>query len=456
MGNIRTAVFNWLFAQKTGGTFILRIEDTDAERSSKESENGIYEDLEWLGIAPQESPVHGGSHGPYRQMERLELYKKHADQLIEKGLAYWCYCSPDELEVRRKSAMAQGLTPGYDNRCRNLSESTIQRFISEGRKASLRFRVPENRKVRLEDAVRGTVEWDAAGIPDFVIMKSDGTPTYHFGVVVDDHAMEITHVIRGQGHLDNTALHLLLYEAFGFTPPKFAHISHTRGLSKRKGSENIRGYREAGYMPEAVLNYACLLGWYPRDGKEKFDPRDKAKEFELSDLQKADSMFDHDKFNWLAAQYIKETEIRELARRARPFFEKAGVADSDEAHFEKVIDLVRPGVSILAELPEKAAAFYRVVEPGDEEKAVLTTENSIKVLALLREKVSALQTVTGENFDAAIAESGKTAGVKGKELYFPVRAALLGRVKGPELKFAGPLLGKDEILKRLGAAKNIE
>jgi glutamyl-tRNA synthetase len=449
MGNIRTAVFNWMFAKKHGGAFILRIEDTDRERSKKEYERGIYEDLEWIGITPDESPVHGGDFGPYRQTERFEIYREQAEILRNMRNAYPCFCAPEDLEARRKHAMEKGLSPGYDNRCRGLSVEIVEQYIKEGKPYSLRFRVTGGRKVRVNDTVRGTVAWDTSEIPDFVIMKSDATPTYHFGVVVDDHLMGITHVIRGRGHLDNTALHIMLYDALGYPAPEYAHISHTRGLSKRKGSENIRGYREAGYLGAAVLNYACLLGWYPRDEKEKFNPAERAAEFELSDLQKADSTFDHQKFNWLAGQYIRDLDADELARLAKPFFEKAGISDNNPEHYKKVIRVVQPRAKTLAELPAEAAAFYGIIEPGDEEKEILATEKAKSVLAALREKLASLDVLSPESFNSAIAEAGKEAGVKGKDLYFPIRAALIGRAKGLELKLVGPLLGKDECIRRL-------
>lgn len=457
MGNIRTALFNWLLARKLGGTFILRIEDTDLERSKKEYEDGIIEDLKWLGIEPDESPVKPGEYGPYRQSERLEIYREHADRLVEKGLAYKCFCTSEELEARREKASAEGRSmQGYDNRCRELTPEEQATCEAEGREYSLRFKVPGGKKISVDDEVRGHVEWDTDGIPDFVIMKSDGMPTYHFGVVVDDNAMGITHVLRGRGHLDNTALHVMLYDAFGYEKPSFIHMSHTAGLSKRKGSENIRGYREAGYLPEAVVNYACLLGWYPRDGKEKFDILEAARQFETKDLQKSDSNFDHDKFKWLAAQYIRDYDPVRLAWWARPFFEDAGCDVSDEDRFIKILQLVKPGVETLKGLRDKAGPFYGEIKYESDARKALDSDAVRAMLGALLERVEDMDPVSEEGFDEALSESGREAGLKGKKLFFAARGALIGKTKGPDLKATAALMGKEKLARRITDAMEVK
>ncbi|MDO8137697.1 MAG: glutamate--tRNA ligase, partial [Candidatus Brocadiales bacterium] len=319
IGNARTALFNWLFARHSGGSFILRIEDTDIARSDPRYTQQIIEDLRWLGLDWQEGPDIGGAYGPYLQSQRLGLYQESSKRLLDSGKAYPCYCTPGELESRRQASRAKGKPPRYDNRCRNLSEKEKRAFDAEGRRPSLRFMIPDKRIV-LEDIIRGKCEFNMALFGDFVLMKADGTPSFHLAVAVDDSLMKITHVIRGEDHLTNTPLHLLLFETLGYEPPHFAHLPLIAGeeglLSKRQGAFSIKDYRERGYLPEALVNYMLLLGWSTREKREKFSQEEAIERFELNHVSRSPSTFDEKKLDWLAGQYLRQADIEWLTELA--------------------------------------------------------------------------------------------------------------------------------------------
>jgi len=279
IGGARTALFNWLFARRHGGTFVLRIEDTDVERSTLASEQAILEDLRWMGLEWDEGVDAGGTHGPYRQSERLHIYRAHVVELMATGHAYHCFCSAEQLDADRTAALAAGRPPKYDGRCRQISRDDARRRIERGESAVIRFRVPEGREVSFEDVVRGTVTFSTDVIGDPVLVRSGGVPAYNYAVVIDDALMEITHVIRGEDHISNTPRQILLYQSLGFTPPEFAHLSLVMGpdhtpLSKRHGATSVAEFRERGYLPEALVNYLALIGWSPRRGDEGGEEND--------------------------------------------------------------------------------------------------------------------------------------------------------------------------------------
>lgn len=313
IGGARSALFNWLLAKKyTDGKFVLRIEDTDRVRSTKESEENIKAALKWLGLDWNEGIDVGGEYGPYRQTERLDIYKKFTDKLLAEGKAYYCYCTEEEIEAERQALRAQNKMPLYGGHCRNLTPEQIAKYEAEGRKPVIRFRTPCDQSVKFDDMVRGKMSFDSNGIGDFVIVKADGIPVYNYAVVIDDALMHITHVIRAEEHLSNTPRQVVLYEALGFPVPKFGHISlilgkdHTK-MSKRHGATSVEQYKNLGYLPEAIVNFLALLGWAPQSEQEIFSIDELIKEFSMDHVAKNPAVFDIDKLNWINAQYMKKS-----------------------------------------------------------------------------------------------------------------------------------------------------
>ncbi|RKY11314.1 MAG: glutamate--tRNA ligase [Planctomycetota bacterium] len=451
LGNIRTALFNWMLARKEGGHFILRIEDTDRERSKEEFVERLLYDMEWLGLEADESPQKGGPYGPYRQSQRLEIYREFAQKLLEAGVAYRCYCSEEELEMRRKLALAAGRPPGYDNRCRNLTPQQAAKYESQGRKPVLRFKMP-HKEVTWRDAVRGQITFNTATIPDPVILKRDGTPTYHFGVVIDDHLMKVSLVLRGEDHIPNTPIHILLYEALGWEAPVFAHMSRTKGLSKRLGSLSIKDLEEAGYLPEAVLNMAAILGWAPRDGSQVFDPRDPQiyRQLRLEDLARFGSTFDHTKLDWISAKHIRAAETAHLLRYARRFLPP----DLQDDRAAAIINACRFHISNLAQLKNWLPVYLQEhINPDKEAQKLLQSELARSALPQLASDIIAADIPTEREKLLAIVQScAEKFGVKAGKLFLLLRAALTGRASGPELHLILSALPKQTAAKRLKKA----
>ena len=452
VGNARTALFNWMFARKTGGQFVLRIEDTDRKRSREQYERALLEDLRWLGIDWDEGPDVDGPFGPYRQSERSHVYREFAQRLIKGGKAYPCYCTPDQLQSRRDEAMATGEEPRYDNRCRSLTDEQKEGFKSRGIRPSLRFLVPD-KEIVIEDLVRGTCRFDGRLIGDFVIQKADDTPTYHFGVVVDDALMKITHVIRGEGHLPNTPLHVLLYEALGEPLPAFAHMSHTVSdsgkLSKRKGAFSIRAYREAGYLPEALANYLALLGWHPKRDREVFTVHQVIADFDPRDLSNASAHYDQKKWDFVAAAHVRQKDVAELTRLARPFFEAIGLGGMNDDDIERAVTLSHSGARTLAEVADQTKALLVAPVLSEEQREELAGEDSQRLLSTLRDAVSAADALSADTFKDCLRAVGEDLGIKGKGLFHPIRLAMTGRESGPDLAAIAAVLGKEELANRL-------
>src|SRR5712691_10388716 len=336
VGNARTALFNWLLARGRGGTFSLRIEDTDAERSTRDSEAAIVRDLRWLGLDWDEGPDIGGPRGPYRQSERLHLYESYASELLSAGHAYHCFCSTAQLDAERQTALAEGRPAHYAGTCRHLSREQADLRIAAGGRPAIRFRVPEGRDVVFEDVVRGDVRFQADVIGDPVIVRADGHPAYNFAVVVDDALMEVTHVVRGEDHISNTPRQVLLYEALGFPPPIFAHLALVMGpdhrpLSKRHGATSVVEFRARGYLPEALVNYLALLGWSPGDDAELLPIEEMARRFSLERVGHSAGVFDEEKLAWVNRHYLKIADSRRIAELSLPFFNEAGVAMTPDA-----------------------------------------------------------------------------------------------------------------------------
>jgi len=455
VGNARTALFNFLFARQTGGAFILRLEDTDRERSTPEAEKAILEDLRWLGLDWDEGPGVSGPFGPYRQSERMEIHRRYARELLGKGLVYRCYCTPEELEEKRKRLLARGIPPMYDGRCRHLKPEEAQSLIRAGRPASLRFRV-EARSVEFEDQVRGRMSFDGRKIGDFVILRSDGIAPYNFAVVIDDAQMEVTHVIRGEDHLANTARQVLLYRALGWDPPRFAHLSMILGpdrtpLSKRHGATAVSHFREVGYLPEGLVNYLALLGWSSEDGKEIFSLQELIQGFSLGRLSRSPAVFDGEKLNWVNRAHLKALQGEKGLALARPFLRNSGLELEGirESWLAAALEAVWTEVDTLSQIPDRVKfLFDEKWELESEPEALLAREESRKVIAGLREELRLVEEVKVENFRQVVSGLAKRAGVSGRSLYLPLRAALTGRTHGPELEKVFVLLGKEKILKR--------
>ncbi|MDQ7063801.1 MAG: glutamate--tRNA ligase [candidate division KSB1 bacterium] len=450
IGNARTAIMNWVFARHENGTFILRIEDTDVERSSEESERGILQDLHWLGLNWDEGPDVGGPHGPYRQSERLVIYREHAERLLQEGKAFYCYCTPDELEERKQKAIAEGRSANYDGRCRNLTEAERQAFEAEGRKPVIRFHVPEV-DLSFDDIVRGEVTFPAGQIGDFIILRADGMPTYNFACVVDDGLMQITHVIRGDDHLSNTPKQIALYQAFGWETPHFAHIPMILGpdrtrLSKRHGATSVEEFAKHGYLPQALINYLSLLSWSSESGEEILSVQRLIDEFDFSRVSKSPAIFDVVKLNWMNGVYIRQMDVPHLTDLCVPYLKKAGYKLPDRLVLEKIIRVVQPSLEKLEDVIAKSEMFFIDESEPENEQAVvmLNRESTQKVFWSFLRQLDTIGQMTVEQFRKIMKVVSEETGVMGKDLWMPVRIALTGKMHGPDLPLVAEILGKEK------------
>ena len=458
VGGARTALFNWLYARGQGGTFVVRIEDTDRARSTDESERDVLEDLKWLGLTWDEGPGADGGHGPYRQSERHDIYEAHAGRLLREGKAYPCYCSDEELDAKRKAALAAGAVPQYDGACRELTDEQRAGHERAGRQPVVRMRGPE-RDITVSDMVRGEVEFKKEMLGDFIILRSDGRPTYNFAVVVDDALMEITHVIRAEEHLPNTMRQVLLYEALGHQLPVFAHVSlivdkDRSKLSKRRGATSVAEFREQGYLPGGLVNYLALLGWSPPEGEEVMSLEELTSNFDLTRVSASPAAFDEDKLDWVNAHHIREEPLADVAALAMRFAEERGLFEPDFDRFEHMVDLAREGLAKLCDLPDAISFFFDDhLEFEDDAGEWLSRDDTKQLMASL---VSRLEggddEMDADLFKAALKAAGKDAGVKGKELFMPVRSALTGRTHGPALGEVAAVLGRGRVIERLRKA----
>jgi glutamyl-tRNA synthetase len=462
VGNARTALFNWLFARGSGGTLVLRIEDTDFERSTKDAERAAIEDLRWLGLDWDEGVECGGAHGPYRQSERLHIYRAHAGELMGGDRAYHCFCTEEQLEMDRYRALRAGLPPKYVGRCRNLSRAEAERRIAGGESAVVRFRVPSSRDVAFDDIVRGEVRFSSDVIGDPVLLRSDGVPAYNFAVVVDDALMQITHVIRGEDHISNTPRQLLLYEAFGWTPPRFAHVSMVLGpdhskLSKRHGAVSVGEFRARGIVPAALANYLALLGWSPGAGEELLPIDELARRFRLEDVGKSAGVFDVEKLEWVNRHYLRQTAPRLLARWSLPYLQQRGwVTDPDDVDLEYlsfVVPLATASVDRLEQVPDRLHFVFdysaeRALEHGDIRSEAEAARAVVDALAGELERCEPL--LDRETFRAMVSRLRDQTGQRGKGLLHPIRLVLTGESEGLELDAAVPAIERGAALERGG------
>lgn len=457
VGNARIAVLNWLFARHHGGEFILRIEDTDLERTVPGAEAAMLEDLRWLGLEWDEGPgVEGpaeeGPYAPYRQSERGAIYREHAERLVQAGRAFPCFCSPEELEERRAAALARGESPHYDGTCRRLSRDDVARMQREGRIPAIRFHVPEGTEVVVRDVVRGEVRFESADIGDFIILRSDGLPTYNFAVVVDDALMRITHVIRGVGHLSNTPRQVLLYEALGYPVPVFAHAPTVLGpdrqkLSKRHGARALAEYRREGFHPDAVVNYLSLLGWSSASEEEFLTRARLVDEISLERIKLGDVVFDEVKMRWLSARHIERMDVAELAEAVRPFVDRDRFPIPDDM-LPAAIEAIRSHLSVYSDVNDHLDAFVPTLDEEAERArdGLLADADAQRVLDAVRDRLATLETWDDGSIGDALRTVGQAIGVRGRALYGPVRIALTGREHGPPLPVIAKVLGRAAVL----------
>ena len=454
VGNARTALFNWLLARNRGGTLILRIEDTDRERSTHESERGILEDLRWLGLDWDEGPDAGGDVGPYRQSERLDLYRAHADRLLASGHAYRCFCSTEQLEADRQAARGAGQPPRYAGRCRSLGPEAVRLRLDAGEPAVVRFRVPEHRDVTFADVVRGSITISTDVIGDPVLLRSDGHPAYNFAVVIDDGLMGVTTVVRGEDHIPNTPRQVLLYEAFGWTPPVFAHLSLVLGpdhapLSKRHGATSVVEFRNRGYLPEALVNYLALVGWSPGGGDELLPLEELARRFSLEGVSHSAGVFDVEKLAWVNRHYLKIADRERLCALSLPYLREAGLAttlsEAARAWLTAILPMATAAVDRLDQVPARLALVftYDAIEALAREgvRAELLADGARNVARALAEDLASAPPLTDrEQFRAAAQRVREKTGQKGKALFHPIRVVLTGHNEGPELDLLVPAI----------------
>jgi nondiscriminating glutamyl-tRNA synthetase len=457
VGNARTALFNWLLARHAGGTFILRIEDTDVERSTRESELAIVDDLRWMGLTWDEGIRAAGSFGPYRQSERLPIYTDHAHRLVADGKAYYCFCSAEKLEADRQAMMKQGLPPKYAGTCRAIPPEEAEARVRNAEPAVIRLRVPSERDVQFDDVVRGPVSFHTEVIGDPVLVRSDGMPAYNFAVVVDDALMQVTHVVRGEDHISNTPRQLLLYEAFGWQPPTFAHLSLVMGpdhtpLSKRHGATSVAEFRAKGYLPEALVNYLALIGWSPGEGEELLPLDELARRFDLSKVAHSAGVFDEDKLAWANRHYLKAAAPERIVELALPFLRErsmvvGAISDAAREWLISIVPAISSSLERLSQVPQRLHTIFsfdateslardaiRAEFAGEAPRAV--------VGALADDLADAPRLVTREIFRAAVARIREKTGQKGRALLHPIRVVLTGEQEGPELDLLVPAIDR--------------
>jgi glutamyl-tRNA synthetase len=461
VGGARTALFNWLYARRSGGTFILRIEDTDAERSSADMVTGILDGLRWLGLDWDEGPEAGGPHTPYFQSQRVERYRTAVANLLESGRAYRCYCTAERLREERERAEQRGEAWQYDRACLALTDDDRRSRDAAGAPYAVRFRVREGHTA-FDDAVHGRIEFDTANVEDFVVLRSDGLPTYHLSVVVDDAEMQITDVIRGDDHISNTPKHVLLFEALGAPVPRFAHVPLILGadkkrLSKRHGATSVMEYARQGYLPDAMVNFLALLGWSPGDDRELMSRQELIGSFSLDKISGGNAVFNTDKLDWMNAQYLARMPVEELASHARAVLEEAGLAGGplvrDPASFSRLLELLRPRVKRLTDFVDQGRPLLAstVEYEADAIEKHLAVPDLASHIAVLVEALTLVSPFDEPHVEAAVRGTAAGRGIKAGVLIHSVRVALTGRTASPGLFEMITLLGREETIARLTA-----
>jgi glutamyl-tRNA synthetase len=461
IGGLRTALYSYLFAKKNNGKFILRLEDTDVERYVKSSAEAICSSLKWAGLKYDEGPDIGGPYGPYIQSQRLDIYKKYAEELIEKGYAYRCFCDGKTLEKMRDEQMAKKQAPKYDRRCLKLSPGEIKKKLSAHELYAVRMKIPDNRLIEFNDLIRGRISYNTNELDDQIILKSDGYPTYHLAVVVDDHLMEISHVTRTEEWLPSTPKHILLYEYLGWKIPEWVHLPlllnpDKSKMSKRKGDVAVEDYIKKGYLPEAMINFLAFLGWNPGTEKEIYSMKELIKDFSLEKVHKAGAIFNIDKLNWFNQYYIRQLPGKELLKKCKPYL--PAKKDFTDEKIIKMLNLEKERAKTLSEIGESVKFFFELPEYDkklliwkntDEEKI----KNSLKKLCDIIEPAPE-DVFTAEKLQNLIMAEAEKTGDRGAMLW-PLRVALSGQAASPGPFEIAEILGKEETLKRLGRAIQI-
>jgi glutamyl-tRNA synthetase len=464
VGNIRTALFNWLFARHHGGTFIVRIEDTDVTRKVEGAVEAILEGLRWLGLDWDEGPEVGGAYGPYLQSQRLELYQEHAQRLVEAGHAYPCFCSPQRLEEMRREQMQRKKPPGYDRRCRDLSQEELDGLKAQGTVPVVRFKVPLQGQTTFHDLIRGEVTFENSTLDDFVLLKSDGYPTYHLANVVDDHLMKVSHVLRADEWLSSTPRHRLLYQALGYEPPQWAHLPMILGpdrakLSKRHGAASLTEFRDRGYLPQAMMNFLALLGWSLDDRTELMGREELVKHFSLERVGKTGAIFSLEKLDWMNGVYLRQLSTQELTDVALPFLER-GLPPSiarplDREYVLKIMPLLQERMRTLSEVAELADFFFLEdleYEPGLLWGKKLSPEKAREALAVALEGLEAVKDFDAASLEGLLRPLSQELGLKTGEFFGVLRVTTTGRTAAPPLFQTMEVLGRDRCLGRLRAA----
>lgn len=467
VGTARTALFNYLFAKKNNGKFVLRIEDTDADRTSQEYVDNIFDSLKALGLNWDEGPDVGGEYGPYTQSERFDIYPKYIQELLDKGYAYECFCTPEELEAEKEEATANKKPYVYSKKCENLTEEEKTKLRAEGRKPAIRFNISKTQKafhensiLEFEDLVKGKLHMDTDLLGDFVIQKSNGAPTYNYAVVIDDMLMKISHVIRGEDHISNTYKQILIYEALGVEVPRFGHLGMILApdrskLSKRHGATAVSDFVKQGYLTDALVNFVALLGWAPSDSEE-IKPVDKiAEDFRIGEISSSNSIFEYDKLKWMNSHYIKQLPIEELKTRLKPYLENYDLSELTDEQFTKMVEITREPLTLLSDITDAVTYFFGDTVAMDEgvQEEVIDTETSQLVL-----KDFVVQAQDWEWSEEVLHEKleefrgqWKEQGVKPKLTMWAIRAAVSGRTRGADMIGMLEVLGKERTINR---AKN--
>ncbi|MCK5763108.1 MAG: glutamate--tRNA ligase [Clostridiales bacterium] len=470
IGSLRTALYNYLYAKKNNGKYIIRVEDTDRTRLVEDAIEGMIRSMEWAGVVHDEGPflendhiVQRGEYGSYIQSERLDTYKKYVDELIDSGHAYYCFCTKERLDDLRENQRANGKTSRYDGYCRNIDIEEAKKRVESGEEHVVRLKLPENRDIVFEDLVRGKVTFNTADLDDQVLIKTDGYPTYHFAVIVDDHLMEISHIIRGEEWLSSTPKHVYLYEAFGWEAPKYVHLpnilnSEKKKLSKRHGDVAVEDFNRKGYLPEALINYIALLGWSPDEEREIFSMEELIEHFSIERVSKSGGVFDVDKLNWMSNHYIKEADDDRLTELAMRYLLGSGIIDDEEITekyewIKSIVSLVKEKLDYMMQITPYVQEFLteEVVVEEEEAKEIIKMDHVKNLLTEFKARLNDLELFEAAEVKKVIKSLQKDLGIKGKDLFMPIRVGVTGTVHGSDLVKTIEILGKDKSVKRLNS-----
>lgn len=467
IGSLRTALYNYLFAKKNNGNYILRIEDTDRSRFVEGAIEGMIDSMEWAGITHEEGfilegdkLVETGSKGPYIQSKRLDIYKNYIEKLIDSNDAYYCFCSKDRLDKLRDEQKSEGKTPKYDKACLSLSKEEVSNKINNKESYVIRLNVRPEETIEFEDIVRGEVRFNSSEVDDQVLIKSDGFPTYHFAVVVDDNLMGITHIIRGEEWLTSTPKHVNLYKALGWDIPKYVHLPNIlnkdkKKLSKRQGDVAVEDFKKKGYLPEALINYIALIGWSPEDNQEIFSLKELEENFDLSRVSKSGGVFDLEKLNWMNNYYIKKEDNKRLSKLAYPYLVESGYLNRDsyeenELFLEKLVDVFKEYLNYIAEITEKVnIVFEEKIDLEEEALSIIKDDSVLNLLESFKDKVKVAETIDEDFTSSVFKVLKKETSLKGPKLFKPIRVAITGKTQGPDVGKVMELIGREKLINRI-------